>query len=102
MLIKFVGQNKSTWSNYLDICVFAYDTSQQDSTRFTPFELMFSWKVTLPVDICIHKKSEDLNDAIGLEDIERLDKEREKWLQKAIANIIAAPRKQKEHYDKKN
>ena len=83
MLIKFVGQNKSTWSDYLDTCVFAYNTSQQDSTKFTPFELMFGRQATLPIDINIQKNSKDLNDAITLEDIERLAEGRKKRLQKA-------------------
>ena len=101
MLIKFTGQNKSTWSSYLDTCVFAYNTSQQDSTKFTPFELMFGRKATLPIDINIQKKSKKLISGINFEDIERLNKEREKRLQAAKTNIVTAQRKQKEHYDKK-
>ena len=100
MLIKFVGRNKSTWSSYLDTCVFAYNTSQQDSTKFTPFELMFGRKATLPIDITIQKKSKELISGINLEDIERLNKEREKHLRTAKANIVTAQKKQKAHYDK--
>ena len=101
MLIKFVGQNKSTWSDYLVTCVFAYNTSQQDSTKFTPFELMFGRQATLPIDINIQKSSKDLNDVITLDDIERLAEGRRQHLQKAKENISAAQRKQKQHYDKK-
>ena len=51
MLAKYVSTKKEAWSSYLDSCVFAYNTSCQESMKFTPFELMFSRKATLPVDI---------------------------------------------------
>ena len=88
-------------TSYLVTCVFAYNTSQQDSTKFTPFELMFGRQVTLPIDINIQKSSKDLNDVITLDDIERLAEGRRQRLQKAKENISAAQRKQKQHYDKK-
>ena len=36
--------------------VFAYNKSIYDSFKFTPLELMFSHKATLPVDIEFQKK----------------------------------------------
>ena len=81
--------------------MFAYNTSQQHSTKFTPFELMFGRQVTLPIDINIQKSSKDLNDVITFDDIERLAEGRRQRLQKAKENISAAQRKQKQHYDKK-
>ena len=44
------------WSTYLESCVFAYNTSCQESTKFTPFELMFGRKATIPIDIDINEK----------------------------------------------
>ena len=32
-------------------CVYAYNTSVQESTRFSPFEVMFGRKPTMPIDI---------------------------------------------------
>ena len=101
MLNKFIGQNKSTWCSYLDTCVFAYNTSQQESTRFTPFELMFGRKATLPIDINLQRSSKERVNVIDLDDIERLNEQREKRLQTAKANIVTAQKKQKAHYDKK-
>ena len=40
-LIKFVSSHKSRWSAYLDTCVFTCNTSWQESTLLTPFELMY-------------------------------------------------------------
>ena len=101
MLNKFIGQNKSTWCSYLDTCVFAYNTSQQESTKFTPFELMFGRKATLPIDMNLQRSSKELVNVIDLDDIERLYEQREKRLQTAKANIVTAQKKQNAHYDKK-
>ena len=50
MLTKYVQDKKESWDEYIDTCVFAYNTSQHESTTFTPFELMFGHLAYLPVD----------------------------------------------------
>ena len=40
-LIKFANSDQSNWDEKLDGVLFAYRTSQQKSTRVTPFELMY-------------------------------------------------------------
>ncbi len=62
MLTK-IGQQKSTWENYLDECVFAYNTSSHESSKFTPFELMFARKPVLAVDI--HEECQTVQDLQG-------------------------------------
>ncbi|KAL5479401.1 hypothetical protein EMCRGX_G022921 [Ephydatia muelleri] len=47
MLVKYVDM----WSHYLDTCAFAYNTSRHDSTKYTPFMLMFGRRATLPIDV---------------------------------------------------
>ena len=44
MLAQFVSTKKEMWSSYLDTCVFAYNTSRHESTKYCPFELMFGRK----------------------------------------------------------
>ena len=39
------------------MCVFAYNTSQHESTRFTPFEIMVGHTATLQIDIDVRNKS---------------------------------------------
>ena len=51
MLVKYVSSKKDMWSHYLDTCAFAYNTSQHDSTKYTPFMLMFGRRATLPIDV---------------------------------------------------
>ena len=41
MIIKYTGTRKETWDVHLDTCVFAYNTSRQESTVHSPFEVMF-------------------------------------------------------------
>ena len=36
MLTKYVQDKKNTWDEYIDTCVFAYNTSKHESTTFTP------------------------------------------------------------------
>lgn len=36
---------------YLDTCTFAYNTSRQESTLYTPFEVMFGRKPVIPVEL---------------------------------------------------
>lgn len=56
MIVKFIGKKKQDWEDYLDECLFAYNTARQESSKFTPFELMFSRKAILPVDLQTQKK----------------------------------------------
>ena len=62
MLVKFIEREKYDWENYSDQCLFAYNTARQESTRFTSFELMFSRKAILPVDLQTEKS--DAEDAL--------------------------------------
>ena len=51
MIIKFIKDNKVSWDEFLDTCIFAYNTAEHESTKFIPFELMFGRKPVLPVEI---------------------------------------------------
>ena len=51
MLIKYIDTKKNPWVQFLDTRIFAYNTSAHESTKFSPFELMFGRKAVLPIDI---------------------------------------------------
>ena len=106
MLVKYVSSKKEMWSHYLDTCAFAYNTSQHDSTKFTPFMLMFDRRARLPIDVELeHQDSEDLFKAYkDLEDrpyAAAFDGNAH-ILEEAKGNIIAAQLRQKKAYYRKH
>lgn len=106
MLVKYVSSKKDMWSYYLDTCVFAYKTSRHESTKYSPFMLMFGRRATLPIEVDLERQSsEDLcNTYWQLEDppYPAAFTEHAHILEEAKGNIIAAQFKQKEAYDKKH
>ena len=57
MLVKFCSDRHSTWDTHLDAFTFAYNTSRQESTKYSPFELMFGRKPVLSVDLDVADES---------------------------------------------
>lgn len=51
MLSKFITKKKNAWEDFLDECVFAYNTAVHESSKYTPFELMFGRKAVIPIDL---------------------------------------------------
>ncbi len=47
---KLQHQHHNNWDDYLDAVVFAYNTSQHKTTKFSPFELLFGRSPLLPID----------------------------------------------------
>ena len=47
---KFSQENRATWDEKLAEIVYAYNTSVHESTKHTPFEVMFGRKARLPID----------------------------------------------------
>ena len=107
MLVKFIEEKKDSWEEYLDTCVFAYNTACRESTQYSPFELMFGRKAVLPIDIEVVKKDvgELLDEYNMAEDDYSSYEAREqhqKVLEAARNNIIKAQVKQKLYYDKRH
>lgn len=40
-LLKLVGEDQSTWDDHLEAALFALRTSQQKSTKLSPFEIVY-------------------------------------------------------------
>ena len=126
MLVKFVKKQKCHWEDFLDACLYAYNTARQASSCFTPFELMFSRKANLPVDfqfdktkaadrlleslpqrqkgMCMHASKLyfifSLTIIIIIADASIDIEQRIQLLSAAKNNIILAQGKQKKAYDK--
>ena len=107
MLSKFVSTKKEEWDEFLDACVYAYNTAIHESTLFSPFEIMFGRKAILPVEIEVAKEqpaqivSEPEKD-IDTEAVKHLSEKRIEILKSACDNICNAQAKQKLIYDRKH
>jgi hypothetical protein len=51
MIVKYVSSRKELWDEYLDACVFAYNTSRHESSLHSPFEVMFGRKAVIPIEL---------------------------------------------------
>ena len=122
MLVKFIDDKKESWEDYLDTCIYAYNTARHESSKFTPFELMFSRRAVLPIDIqcdasdVLTKLEEGIpHGGIYIQyslcnskiykcsgEIEIDPKKRKAILEQAKANIVIAQERQKKVYDRKH
>ena len=104
MLAKFIDKRKDKWDEFLDTCVYAYNTSVHESTHFTPFEVMFGRKAVLPIDIDVsgkdpEEKVKTCSDELSTAAFTALGDRRRKLLEQVKGNIIRAQEKQKQDYD---
>lgn len=104
MLSKYIQERRNRWDEFLDTSVYAYNTSSHESTRFTPFELMFGRKAVLPIDIDVLGKEAEEKVRSCLEELStsaamRLTERRRHLLEQAKINILKAQEKQKRDYD---
>ena len=105
MMMKVVKERKDAWEDFIDTCVYAYNTAVHESTGFTPFELMFGRKTILPIDIEIDGHDpETLQQPLMMDTqvLTDITNNRQNNLQVAHINIKKAQEKQKLTYDRKH
>ena len=101
MLVKFIAEKEENWEDYLDTCVYAYNTSRHESSLFTPFQLMFG-RAVLPIELdkdTADKNGVDVETIMGARDDDTVQESldaRQKQLEEAKTNIVAVQKKQKE------
>ena len=108
-LLKFVGNVQDQWDLYLDAILFFYRISRQDSTKYSPFYLVYA---TLPVDLNQSKDDSHDSDETSIADSDGSSVESvsfEKHLEtmigickSALLNIERAQERQKKYYDAKH
>ena len=108
MLVKYASDKREEWDVYLDTCVYAYNISVQESTHFSPLEVMYGRKATMPVDIDMTAESPEdrLQKYLQAKElspskVKERATQRCEVLQQVKANIKQAQEKQKEYYDRK-
>ncbi|CEP16034.1 hypothetical protein [Parasitella parasitica] len=93
-----VGQEPNTWCEYVPFVAFAYNTSKQASTGFTPFKLMHGRDAVLPLFPAI--KMTDRTRTEARQWGELLNKTVPMIHSKALENIHKAQERQRKNYDK--
>ena len=58
-LLKFVDSEPEQWDLYLDAILFSYRVSQQESTKYSPFFLVYGRQARLPVKFNTKPNNED-------------------------------------------
>ena len=64
LLAMFVGEHRDAWDDLLPAVMMAYRSSVQESTWFSPYRLMFGEECTLPMDVGLPRRDQDLPDPI--------------------------------------
>lgn len=106
-LKKVVDACSADWDEHISAALYAYRISPQDSSKFSPFFLMYNRQPRKAVSLtmteredCEESEEEDSEDTEAV--IEKLLAIRENCHLKAKANIDAAQEKQKKQYDSKH
>jgi len=61
----YVNQNHTDWDDHLPFAVFATKIHQNETTKFSPFELLYGRLTQLPIDSALHS-----NPSLHLIDLE--------------------------------
>ena len=101
-LQKLVNDKQDYWEYLVDDVLFAYRTSQQDSTKFTPFFIMHNCEAKLPVEASMPCRSKEFDNANINEKVKMLVESKKQIHDQVKGNILKAHKKQKRHYDRKN
>ena len=64
MLAMFAGENRDDWDDLLPALMMAYRSSVHESTGFSPYRLMFGEECSLPMDVGLPRRDQDLPDPI--------------------------------------
>ena len=104
MLRTLSNDKKSDWKSYVPKLVHAYNCSKHDSTKFTPFYLMFGREPRLPIDILFgldHGSSSDVASVDEVQFISKLREQLEYAYSLVSSNQSSASLKGKVQFDKK-
>ena len=95
MLSMYVNTPQTDWDEYLPQVTFAYNTARQESTKITPFELLYGRLAILPTEAQL---AEPIETEFVIKTKEQITVIREQ----AKANIISQQVKDKRRYDGKH
>ena len=100
MLRKFVSRNQKDWDQYLTYLLFAYREVPQETTGFSPFELLFWRRVRGPLDVLKEEWTGDRGTAVPV--VTHVVEMRERlaeMTQLVSENAAKSQQKQRRYYD---
>lgn len=87
MLPMYIDVQHKTWREVLPYVTFAYNTATQETTRFTPFRLLYDRDVQTMLDAML---------PCDIDNIDNLDEDAECFVQRAEEARTTGPREQQE------
>ena len=101
MLRKFVNRSQKDWDEYLPYLLFAYREVPQETTGFSPFDLLYGRCVRGPLDVLKEDWTGDRGTAVPVATYVVEMRERLAEMAQLVAKHTAIrQQKQKQHYDK--
>ncbi|CAK9292193.1 unnamed protein product, partial [Gordionus sp. m RMFG-2023] len=103
-LLKCTKGNQKDWPGVLPGIVFAYNTSRHESSKFTPYEMMYGRKALLPCEDDREPETDldDLSDTDYDCNFQRRADNMKGIFKTATKNIIKAQLKQQRDYKTRN
>lgn len=92
-LSLYVSSTHKDWDDFIDLITFAYNTSVQETTKSTPFMLIYGREATLPIDVSLLQGLEISEDAAEV--VRRLNEAR----RLVVDRVKKAQEKQKARFD---
>ena len=100
MMRKFTSKNKKDWDEYLPYLLFAYREAPQESTGFSPFELLYGRRVRGPLDVLREVWTEETEKTTEVTHLVQMWERLEEMSTLVRANLLGAQKRQKESYNK--
>lgn len=71
MLSMYVSTSQKDWDQVLPFVIFGYNTSRQDSTRCTPFYMLYGREPHLPIDTALGNEFDDNDETLEITPVHR-------------------------------
>ena len=99
MLKTLENCQKSDWKSHISSLVHAYNSTVHDTTRFSPFFLMFGREPKLPVDVVFGLSRPQDDDKCTTKYISRMRQRLQEAFQQAQTAMKNSQQRQKTNYD---
>ena len=102
MLGTLEQDQKKDWTKYVNSLVYAYNCTPHETTRFSPYELLFGRKPSLPIDTMFEKARDDIGNKTTEEYIQDLQERMSTTHEIVQQHTERSKDKQKTYYDRKS